>query len=151
MGNRAALFRSPGQVLAGRVAVLAAGQQGTLTGSCARIAGQLIAGQVQDAAQTAATMILPCDTRAEYDIGNELLDPAVLARPSSATKSGNCCHEASGLRVVCRIRDFQWRSRPSGPSAPFRTLSRPVPFTQCDTGWVITIPMPHWVRSNPAA
>jgi hypothetical protein len=57
----------------------AAGQQGTRVGSCARVACQLIAGQIRDAAQTAAVMSLWGDTRTEYDIGNEFLDRAMLA------------------------------------------------------------------------
>jgi hypothetical protein len=74
------VFRSHGQVLAGRVAVLAAEQRGTRAGSCARIAGQLIAGEIQDAVQTAAVMSRWDETRAEYDIGSELLDQAMLAQ-----------------------------------------------------------------------
>ena len=62
-----------------RVAALAAGQHGTRAGSCARVACQLIAGQIQDAAQTAAVMSLWGDPRTEYNIGNELLDRAMPA------------------------------------------------------------------------
>jgi len=76
----AALYPSHGQVLAGGVAALAAGQRGTKVGHCARIAGQLIAGQIQEAAQAAAAMSRRGDTHAEYDIGNELLDQAMLAQ-----------------------------------------------------------------------
>jgi hypothetical protein len=79
-GTLAAVFRSHGQVLAGRVAVLAAGQRGSRVGSCARIAGQLIAGEIQDAVQTAAVMSRRDGTRTEYDTGSELLDQAVLAQ-----------------------------------------------------------------------
>jgi hypothetical protein len=79
LATLAAVFRSHGQILAGRIAALAAGQQGTRVGSCAQVACQLIAGQIQDAAQTAAVMSLWGDPRTEYDIGNELLDRAMLA------------------------------------------------------------------------
>lgn len=75
----AAIFRSRGQVLAGRIAALAAGQHGTRAGSCAQLACQLIAGQIQDAATTAAMMSLWDETCAEYDLGSELLDQAMLA------------------------------------------------------------------------
>ena len=79
LATLAAVFRSHGQILAGRIAALAAGQQGTRVGSCAQVACQLIAGQIQDAAQTAAVMSLWGDPRTEYDIGNKLLDRAMLA------------------------------------------------------------------------
>jgi hypothetical protein len=59
-------------------------------GHCARIAGQLIAGQIQEAAQAAAAMSRWGDTHAEYDIGNELLDQAMLAQAM-------LCNEVSRL------------------------------------------------------
>jgi hypothetical protein len=75
----AAIFPAHGQVLAARIAALAAEQEGTQAGSCAQIASQLIAGDFRDAASNAAMTSLWGETHTEYDIGNELLQPADLA------------------------------------------------------------------------
>jgi hypothetical protein len=50
----AAIFHSRGQVVAGRIAALAARHQGAWAGSCAQVTCQLIAGGIQDATQAAA-------------------------------------------------------------------------------------------------
>jgi hypothetical protein len=55
-------------------------QRAERVGSCARIAGQLIAGEIQDAVQAAAVMSRWDETCTEYDIGSELLDRAMLAQ-----------------------------------------------------------------------
>jgi hypothetical protein len=88
LATLAAVYCSHGQVVAGRVAALAADQHGTRAGRCAQIAGQLIARQIQDAAQAAAVMSLWDDTRDVYDIGNELLDPAMLAQAILCDEAG---------------------------------------------------------------
>jgi hypothetical protein len=71
---------SQGQVLAERVALLAAARAGTKVGSFARVAHLLITGDYQGAAENAVVMCLWDDSSADYDISNELLDPAALAQ-----------------------------------------------------------------------
>ena len=75
----AAIFHSRGQVVAGRIAALAARHQGARAGSCAQVTCQLIAGGIQDAAQAAAAINLRGDTFTEHDIGSELPNRAILA------------------------------------------------------------------------
>jgi hypothetical protein len=75
----AAIFRSRRQVVAGRIAALAARRQGTRAGSCAQVTCQLIAGGIQDAAQAAAAISLRGDTFTEHNIGSELPNRAILA------------------------------------------------------------------------
>jgi hypothetical protein len=79
LATLAGVFRSAGQVLAGRVAALAAAQEGTQVGSCARVAHHLITADYQAAARDAAVMSLWGDSIAEYDPENKLLEPAILA------------------------------------------------------------------------
>jgi hypothetical protein len=78
----AAMFPRDGQVLADRVVGLAADLEGTRAGLCARIASQLLAGDVQQAAENAAVIDLwgGNGARTAYDIGDELVDRAMLAQ-----------------------------------------------------------------------
>jgi hypothetical protein len=79
LATLAGLFRSHGQVLAGRVAALAAAQEGTRVGSCARVAHDLIIADYQAAARDAVVMSLWGASIAEYDPENKLLEPGMLA------------------------------------------------------------------------
>jgi hypothetical protein len=79
LATLAGLFRSHGQVLAGHVAALAAAQEGTRVGSCARVAHHLIIADYQAAARDAAVMSLWAGSSPAYDLENELLEPAFLA------------------------------------------------------------------------
>jgi hypothetical protein len=79
LATLAGLFRSHGQVLAGHVAALAAAQEGTRVGSCARVAHHLIIADYQAAARDAAVMSLWAGSSLAYDLENELLEPAFLA------------------------------------------------------------------------
>jgi hypothetical protein len=75
----AARFRTHGQAIVDQIATLAAQQDGTTAGSCARIAHQLITGDSLEAFGNARAMYLSNDVDVSYDIDNWLLDPADLA------------------------------------------------------------------------
>jgi hypothetical protein len=80
LATLAAVYRVPGQVLADQVTALAAAQEGSRVGYCAKIAHHLIAGSFEVAAREAASMSLWDDeSRIEYDIDNELIEPSMLA------------------------------------------------------------------------
>jgi hypothetical protein len=80
LATLAAVYRVPGQVLADRIAALAAALEGSRVGYCARIAHQLIAGNFEAAAREAASMSLwDEESRIEYDFDNELIEPSMLA------------------------------------------------------------------------
>jgi hypothetical protein len=75
----AARFRTHGQAIADQIAALAARQDGTRAGSCARVAHQLITGDSLEAFGNARVMYLSNGVDVNYDIDNWLLDPADLA------------------------------------------------------------------------
>ena len=89
----AAIFHSRGQVVAGRIAALAARHQGARAGSCAQVTCQLIAGGIQDAAQAAAAISLRAIPSRNTTSAASSRTGRYSPKPSCAMRPKNCCHE----------------------------------------------------------
>ena len=96
----AARFPAHGQVIADRVAALAAEQDGTRVGSCLRVAHQLITGDSVGALSNARALFLSYDVDVNYDIDNWLLDPTDLATGILSAQVAGLISRASRGRAV---------------------------------------------------
>ena len=117
----AAIFRAHGQVLADRAVDMAAAQEGTRVGICARIAYQLIVGSFEDAARNATAMSLWDDeSYAEYDLGDELIEPLMLAEAVLSSQVEQL------LSVWRKLPPRRWRSPTARTGSRSRMSSAPL-------------------------